>query len=178
VWLQVAIFFLYTGLEVAVGGWCFTVLSESRGLRPETAGLLTTCYWGSICAGRVAFGFVVDCIGVDRLLRMATVIVVIGAIVFAVSSKVAFTALGLGMIGCALAPIFPCLMTRTPERVGKAYAPHAIGFQVSAAMTGAALLPACAGIMGERAGLQSIAYLYIVLAVGLFALHEGLLRRP
>jgi fucose permease len=177
VWLQVAIFFIYTGLEVAVGGWCFTVLSEARGLRPETAGLLTTCYWGSICVGRVGFGFVVDCIGVDRLLRMATALGVLGAVVFALSSQVAFTALGLGMIGCALAPIYPCLMTRTPERVGKPYAPHAIGFQVSAAMTGAALLPAFAGILGERLGLNTIPFFCIVLAGLLLGLHEGLLRK-
>ncbi len=40
VWLQIAVFFLYTGLELTVGQWCFTVLTESRGAGTDEAGVL------------------------------------------------------------------------------------------------------------------------------------------
>src|SRR5207248_2754427 len=70
--LQIALFFIYTGLESGTGQWCFTVLREGRGLDIESAGAWTTAYWGSILAGRVVLGFVVDRIGADRLLRITT----------------------------------------------------------------------------------------------------------
>src|SRR6202171_3898578 len=69
--LQIVIFFVYTGLESGTGQWCFPVLREARGLDIKDAGTWTTAYWGSILAGRVLLGFIVDRIGPDRLLRAA-----------------------------------------------------------------------------------------------------------
>ena len=46
--LQMALFFLYTGLEVTVGQWTFTLLTESRCVSPGTAGIWAGAYWGSI----------------------------------------------------------------------------------------------------------------------------------
>ncbi len=40
-----------------------------------------------------------------------------------------------------MAPIFPLLMTLTPRRIGSAASVHAVGFQVSAAVLGGAVLP-------------------------------------
>src|SRR6185503_6893029 len=60
VWLQLLIFFVYTGLEITVGQWSFTLLTESRGIQPHIAGAWVGVYWGAIGLGRVLFGFVVD----------------------------------------------------------------------------------------------------------------------
>jgi fucose permease len=81
--LQIALFFIYTGLESGTGQWCFTVLREGRGLDIQAAGAWTTAYWGSILAGRVVLGFVVDRIGPDRLLRITTLTALAGAALFA-----------------------------------------------------------------------------------------------
>lgn len=32
-WLSILMFFLYTGIEVTLGLWAYTLLTESRGLR-------------------------------------------------------------------------------------------------------------------------------------------------
>lgn len=40
--LNVTLFFVYTGLEVAFGQWSFTMLVEARGIRAETAGAWVT----------------------------------------------------------------------------------------------------------------------------------------
>ena len=90
-------------------------------------------------------------------------------------AKVAF--IGLGVIGIGLAPVFPCLMARTPKRLGAGYAGHAVGFQVSAAMLGAAAIPAAAGLLAERLGLEAVARFAVLLAGLLWAVHELLLFR-
>jgi fucose permease len=176
--LQVAIFFLYTGLEVTVGQWSFTVLTESRNLQLETAGAAVAGFWASLVAGRVISGFVVERVGIDRLLRVSIAIVVAGALLFAANPPHPFSAVALSIIGLGLASIYPCLMTRTPERLGRALAAHAIGFQVGAAMLGAAALPGISGLLAQRFGLERIATGAVFMALVLFALHEWLLRRP
>ncbi|GMT99097.1 MFS transporter [Corallococcus caeni] len=169
VWLQILTFFFYTGLEVTAGQWSFTVLTEGRGLHTAAAGTFVSLYWGSLLAGRILSGFVVEHIGPVRMLRGSTVLAVVGALLFAIPSLP--PALGLVLLGLALAPIFPVLMSETPRRVGLDVSHHAVGFQVSAATTGVAALPSLAGIIAERWGLQFIAPYMLAVAVLLTVVH-------
>ncbi|RYD64885.1 MAG: MFS transporter, partial [Verrucomicrobiaceae bacterium] len=177
VWLQVVLFFVYTGLEVTVGQWSFTLLTESRSIEKETAGLWVTIYWASIGVGRVFFGFVVDRLGIDRLIRLSLFTTVVGTILFALNLSPVLSAVSLALAGLGLAAIYPCMMTRTPQRLGKALAAHAIGFQVSGAMLGAAALPSLTGFLAQRFGLETIAAAAVGMAVVLYLLHESLLFR-
>ncbi|MGC4001548.1 MAG: MFS transporter [Anaeromyxobacter sp.] len=175
VWLQIAIFFCYTGLEAGTGAWCFTVLREARGLSVEAAGALTTVFWGSLTAGRIAMGFVVDRVGADRLLRLATLGALAGATLFAAGGAVGGGA-GLVVLGVCLAPLFPTLMARTPARLGAGATAHAVGFQVSAATLGSAVMPSVAGFLAQRIGLGAVGPWLALLALALLALHETLLK--
>lgn len=174
VWLQIVLFFVYTGLESGTGQWCFTMLREARGLDIKDAGAWTTAYWGSILAGRVVLGFVVDRVGPDRLLRVATVTAVAGAILFA-STGAPVGRLGLVLLGLSLAPIFPTLMSRTPDRVGHHLSTHAVGFQVGAATLGSACVPALFGLLAATLGLQVLGAAVAAVALLLLVLHEALL---
>jgi fucose permease len=174
VWLQVAIFFAYTGLEASAGQWAFTVLREARGLSLEAAGAWTAAYWGSIAGGRIAIGFAVDRLGADRLVRAGSLGAVAGALLYALLPGAAGAA-GLALLGLSLAPIFPLLMARTPERVGAAAA-HAIGFQVAAATLGTAVLPSAHGAIADALGARAIPPALAGLAglvAGLVALLNG-----
>ena len=151
------------------------MLREARGLTLEKAGLWTTVFWGSLTAGRVCLGFIVDRVGPDRLLRVATLGAVAGAAAFAGLAGLPGR-LGLALLGFSLAPLFPTLMARTPARLGEDVAPHAIGFQVSAATLGSAVLPGALGLVAARAGPASIPVLLVVASVLLLVLHEALLR--
>ncbi|KYF60241.1 hypothetical protein BE04_17495 [Sorangium cellulosum] len=131
-------------------------------------------YWGSIGVGRVVLGVVVDRVGADRLLRMATVVALLGTALFAVGPAWPGAA-GLMLAGLGLAPIYPTLMSRTPARLGPSTA-HAIGFQASAAMVGGAVLPSLGGVLAARVGLPSIGTLALITAAGLWLLHEMLVR--
>lgn len=177
VWLHIVLFFIYTGLEVAIGQWSFTVLTESRNIRPGIAGIWVTIYWASILAGRVVFGFLVDRIGIDRLIRCSIFTAVAATALFAWNPHSATMPLALGLAGLGLAVIFPCLMTRTPQRLGTETAAHAIGFQVGAAMLGAAALPSMTGFIARFEGLDRVAPTLLAMAVALLLLHEAVLRQ-
>ena len=169
VWLQIATFFFYTGVEVTAGQWSFTVLTEGRGLDTAEAGTWVSFYWGSLLVGRVLSGFIVEHLGSVRMLRGSTALAVVGALLFAIPSVP--PALGLVLLGFALAPIFPGLMSETPRRVGADVSAHAVGFQVSAATAGVAVLPSLAGIIAERWGLAYVAPHILACAVMLALLH-------
>lgn len=175
--LQATLFFFYTGLEVTVGQWSYTLLTESRGLSHSLAGAAVTGYWASIFVGRLIFGGVVSRVGIDRFLRWSTGVALAGVagVALDISTAVSFAALVL--TGLALATIYPCLMTRTPQRLGAALASHAIGFQVSAAMLGAAALPSLTGWIAGWNGLPSIAWTAAGIAFAVVLLHERLLRK-
>lgn len=175
VWLLIVTFFLYTGLESSVGQWCFTLLREGRGLSVEAAGSWTAAYWASLTLGRVGLGLVVDRWGPDRLLRVASITLLLGAVAFTATDGAPARA-GLLLMGLSLAPVFPTLMARTPARVGVGIARHAVGFQVSAATLGSALLPGLVGVLVVRAGYNAISGAALGFGVAYFVAHEALLR--
>ena len=178
VWLQMAIFFLYTGLEVTFSQWTYTVLTESRQFAPDTAGLAVGVYWGSIGIGRVVSGFIAENVGVDRLVRVSLFLAVAGATLIAARPPVGFTFVGMSLIGLGLAPVFPCLMSRSPQRLGPDVSSHAIGFQVGSAMIGAAAVPGLLGVMTRFDSLEAVPVGAATLFVVLNLLHERLTRLP
>lgn len=148
---QMLIFFVYTGLEAGAGQWAATVLA-ARGATAAEAAAAATLFWGALAGGRIALGFVVDRIGADRLLRLCAPIAVLAALAFA--AGIGTPALVVMAIG--LAPIYPTLMARTPARLGAAASVHAMGFQVAAAMTGVAVLPAGMGAAADAFGAGAV----------------------
>lgn len=178
VWLQMAVFFLYTGLEVTFSQWTFTVLTESRHVSPGAAGIAVGVYWGCIGAGRVVSGLIADRVGIDRLLRYCLFGAGSGALLFATRLPVEAAFLGISLAGLGLAPVFPCLMSRTPRRLGTELSAHAIGFQVGAAMIGAAVVPGTLGVMAGVGGLEAVPVGTVVLFGILALLHERLVRLP
>ncbi len=175
--LQIAFYFVYAGLELVLGNWTFTVLTESRGIERETAGLWVTIYYGSICAGRFLLGAVVDRIGIVRLVRWSILAILVAVGLLLAKVPGIGTMLALALAGFGLASIYPCMMTKTPERIGPERASHGIGLQVGGAMLGGAALPSLSGFIGQNWGLEWIPVAAMCMAAALWALHERILVR-
>jgi fucose permease len=171
VWLNVALFFLYTGLEVAAGQWSYSLLAMGRSVDMSLAGTAVSAYWLALTGGRVALGFAAGRVPTPTLLRAAGALALLAATLLHLSRNPAPSILALALLGLALAPVYPLLIADTPRRVGAAAAPHAIGFQVAAAYLGAATLPGLCGIAAGAFGFQSIAAILVALAAGLLLLH-------
>jgi fucose permease len=115
VWLSMAIFFVYTGLEATTGAWVYSLFPEARAVPTMSAGMWVSVYWGSLTAGRLASGIVVGFIPVRQLLRLCIVGMALGATLLWLHLTSLLSFLGLGLIGLAAAPIFPSLISTTPE---------------------------------------------------------------
>lgn len=173
--LMMTTYFVYTGLETTIGSWCFTLLTEGRGLGVEAAGSWTAAYWASLTLGRVALGWVVEWMGADRLLRFASVGIVLGVALLAFVPGVPGRS-GLLLLGASLAPVYPTLMARTPARVGSEIAPYAVGLIVSSATLGSSTLPAVVGLLVGWRGLGAITAAALIAGVAFLLLHEIVVR--
>ena len=131
VWLRVALFFVYAGLEVTAGQWTYSLFTEARGIAAGAAGIWIAIYWGALTAGRVVSGALASRLAASELLRIGTIGALIGALLVWWDPGMGAGPIGLAALGFALAPIFPTLIAETPTRLGPAHATSAIGFQVA-----------------------------------------------
>jgi fucose permease len=173
VWLSVTVFVFITGTEIATGQWVYTLFTESRAIVVSTAGLWVSIYWGSFTLGRILVGFAADRVRPVFLLRAAMIGNVAGAALLWWNPVNGVGFAGLALMGFALAPLYPFLMSLTPGRLGAGHAANAIGLQGTGGALGGATLPALAGVLAVSVGLEIIGPFLLVASVVLLALHEA-----
>jgi fucose permease len=123
------------------------------------------------------FGFVADRLGIERALRLVMLGAMVAAVLIWWNGFGLLSFPGLALMGFAVAPLFPLSVSATPKRVGAEHAANAIGFQLAAGSLGFALLPALAGALAERVGLEIVGPFLLVAATVMFVLHEVVARR-
>ncbi len=160
-WLLLALFFLYTGVEVGTGHWSFTLLTEDRGYSTGAAGIWVAIYWGGLTAGRFALGIAGHRFAAIPTLHGSVTISLIGLGLFW-ADPVGLGVLGLPITSLGLAAIFPTLIAVTPARLGSDRSTRSIGHQLAAANLGVAAIPWLIGLFAESLGVSA-------LAPGLFA---------
>lgn len=149
-WLNMSLFFIQSGIELTLGLWAYTILTESRGVEPVTAGVLTGSFWGIFTTGRFLAGFYAKKINLKTLIY-AGLFMALAGVLLLLQPAVKFLSLaGFVFTGFALAPVFPSLMSGTEKRMGKKHAANMVGMQMSAAALGSALMPALAGIIAKK----------------------------
>lgn len=172
VWLSIALFFVYTGLEVSAGQWTYSLFTEARGVAPGAAGTWVAVYWAGLTAGRIVSGALAVRLAGEQLLRMGTIGALGGAVLIWWDPGMGTGLLGLATLGFSLAPIFPTLIAETPRWLGPSHATSAIGFQVAGAYLGTAAIPGMIGVLATHAGLAVIGPCLVVTAAGLLLLAE------
>ena len=145
-------------------------------LSDDIAGFWTTAYWASLTVGRIVFGFIMFKQSVHKVLTGCLVAVIAGTCLFASDLSQLVVLAGIIIIGLALAPVFPSLIAMTPARIGVSHAANAVGYQISAAMIGGAILPGFAGIMINAFGIEVISLIHILEAVTLLLLYLAIAR--
>jgi fucose permease len=118
------------------------------------------------------FGQLSASLGALAILRIGLGTAPIAAALLWWNPSTAVSLAGAALLGFALAPVFPTLISVTPQRVGAYFAPQAVGFQVAAANLGIALLPGAVGVLARRYGLEILCVYLVAASVALFALHE------
>lgn len=154
--VSLLVFFVYGGVEVGVGQWSFTLLTEGRGVGPVAAGLLVTGYWGSFTLGRLATAGIGDRRKPETMVLGGIFAALAGTMLLWWEPAAWLGAVALLVVGLALAPVFPLLTLLTPGRLGPGFAPTAIGYQLAAATVGAAVIPGLLGLGVEQFGVASL----------------------
>ncbi len=166
VWMSLLMFFIYTGIEVSFGSWTYSLLTLSRNVPTEVAGLWSGSYWATFTLGRILAGLLTRRLGVKNLLVLGQVAAACGAVLLWWNPFPTASIIAVSIIGFALAPIFPALVSLTSLRVGDHHAANTIGMQISAAGFGAAVIPWLAGVLAENISLEAIpVYLTILFGV-------------
>ena len=173
--LSIVAFFVYTGVEAAVGTWTYSLFTEARAVPIHTAGLWVSIYWASLTVGRLLCGLIVNLMPIDRLLRFCIIGVGLGMALIWSSITTALSFLGLALVGLTAGPIFPSLIATTPQRLGLTHTANGVGFQIAAAALGQSLLPALVGVLARRTGLEVIGPFLFGAAVLLLVVHAFLM---
>lgn len=172
VWLSVAIFFVYTGIESAAGAWPYTLFTESRGVSRMTAGSWASVYWGCFTAGRIISGFAANRISTQRLMRFCIVGTAAGTILLWINLSSLLSFVGVALIGLACAPIFPTMIATTPDRISQRFVASLMGLQISAAVLGQSALPSLVGVLAGKLGLEVLPPTLLIAAILLLVLSE------
>jgi fucose permease len=173
VWRSVLMFFLYTGAELSLGVWTYSLLTEARGVPAEVAGLWAGSYWATFTLGRMLAGLYAKQLGVDTLVQSSVLGAILGSILLWWNPFNAASVVAVAVIGFALAPIFPSMISGTSQRVGEHFAANAIGMQISAAGLGAAVIPSLLGILARQTSLEVIPICILALFIVLFGLYRS-----
>ena len=165
-WLSILLFFLYTGMEVILGNWAYSLLTESRGIAAQAAGFWTGSYWFTFTVGRVLAGLYANRIGGRKLVAGSLLLALAGSLLPWWNPSDTVSLIGVAVVGFAIAPVFPALVSLTSDRVGAKHAANTIGMQISAAGLGGAVISSLAGVLARRISLEIIpVYLSSVAAV-------------
>jgi len=153
-WIGIALFFVYTGIEVSAGQWMYSLLTEARGVSTAVAGTFVSIYWASLTAGRVLFGIIAPRVALERALLLCMIAIALGAALVWVNLSAWASFAGFALMGLCLAPVFPSLISTTPKRLSAEHVGNAVGFQVAAAALGGGAMPGLIGVIAERLGLE------------------------
>ena len=123
-------------------------------------------YWGALTVGRIVFGQLTATLGRVAVLRAGMGLAPLAAAVIAWGPAWPVTYGATALLGFAFAPIFPTLIAATPDRVGRRYAVHAVGFQVAAATAGIAAFPGVIASIARQAGLEIVCTYLIAATTG------------
>ena len=177
VWLAMGLFFVHNGTSMSTGGLVSSLFVLGRNVPEATAGNAAALYWACVMVGRLLVGVVIDRVGGVRLLRVATAVAVFGAFALWLAPTPAVGFAALALMGLTFAPVYPTMISRTPELVGPERSAYAIGLQTAAASLGSAALPWLLGGVAAGGRIEFIAAGLFVLAIVQFSLHELLVRR-
>ena len=148
------------------------MLTESRGIDPAAAGLVAGSYWATFTIGRIVAGLYAKKVGVHLLVQGSLAAALFGALLLFWNPADWVNLLAVALIGFAIAPIFPALMSGTSQRVGMKYAANTIGMQMAASGLGTVLITSLLGVLARQFSLEIVPICLVVVFLGLFGLYR------
>ena len=166
-----AMFFVYVGLESAVGQWAFVDLAELRGITAVAAGWGVSLFFAALAAGRVALGVGGHRVPLRLELDASVALTLAGAAGYWLLPAPLAALVALPLLGLGLSVFIPVLLALTPERMGREATANAVGVQFAAGTVGGGGIPAALGAAMQGVAMPVLGAAATLLAGALAALH-------
>ena len=173
--------FLESGLEITVGGWASTFVTEELEVTERTALIMLSLYWAGMMLARLVIGTALNRTSPFRILYTCLAIALLGAALLLRTESVAFAAFGVFLLGVGFAAMFPTVLGFIGTRFA-ALSGTAFSVAITMALIGGMIFPYTAGVLGERFGMRGsfliVPAALVLLGVLLAILSRALRRAP
>lgn len=158
VWLAALFLLFYVGVEVSLGNWSYTFLTEGQHLTNLFSGLIISGFWLGLTIGRFVLSALSERFGLSSvgLVYLCIVGVLVGSLLIWLVPGSVLTAVWFCLVGLFLGPIYPTTIALVPKIVSDRLIASAIGFLISLSTVGIGLLPWLAGTLAQLAGIWSL----------------------
>jgi MFS transporter, FHS family, glucose/mannose:H+ symporter len=168
--------FLESGLEITVGGWTSTFVTEELAVPARNALIILSLYWMGMMLARLALGYILRRRSPFGVLYVCLAIAFAGAVLLLTTHTVGVAALGVFMLGAGFAAMFPTVLGFVGDRYA-ALSGTAFSIAIAMALCGGMLLPYVAGFLGMRYGMRGSFGIVPAALVALAVLLGILMRR-
>jgi len=172
IWFTTLFLLFCVGVEVSLGDWGYTFLTEHRGANVEFAGGIVSGYWLGSILGRFILNFLIRRIHLSSSGQMTTCLIgiIAGLLMLWFLPSVIACAVAFFVVGTFLGPIFPSTVALLPDIVKRDLIESAMGFLLSMGILGGALFPWVAGTLAQYRGIGTLAPYALSLTVVMLTL--------
>jgi len=171
--MAVLMFFFYGGAEYGISFWVVSVLTESRGMSTDAAGIYPAAFYGAMMAGRLLFVFFGTTVRDVTAVRFGIVLSIVGLVSFLFTTNI----FGILLIGFGFGPVIPCAVSEVTRRFEPASTSRLVGYQFAALGGGVAILATGLGWLLSNVSLEILFPAVIGLVVAAGVLNEILEKR-
>lgn len=172
VWFITLFLLFYVGVEVSLGDWGYTFLTEQRGASVELAGGIISGYWLGSILGRFILNFLIRRVHLSLWSQMNTCLIgiILGLLMIWFIPSVIACAAAFCVVGTFLGPMYPSTIARLSDIVKRGLLESAMGFLLSMGILGGALFPWVAGTLAQYRGIGALAPYALSLTIIMLAL--------
>ena len=172
--------FFESGMEITVGGWTATYVSQELGLSPERALYLLSLYWLGMTGARLVSGWLLKRVSTVAVLLSSLGVAFAGALILIGARTTASAGAGTLLAGAGFAAVFPVILGYVGDRYER-LSGTAFGVVLVMALMGGTALPYVTGVLGDAFGLRlslAIVPAGLVCVALIFGIARPRLRRP
>ena len=141
----------------------------------DAAGYLVLYFMG-LTVGRILSGLLSDKLSTWTLLKVGVCLGALGSITLFLAPDPIVTMIGLFLIGCGVAPVFPGLVFLTPRNFGVDVSQSVTGFELSFAYTGLMISPILFGTFASLTSTFSLPFFILFFEIMMAVCNLALIR--
>jgi fucose permease len=151
IWLFASVFFLYPGVETAVGGWIGSYVSRLAPQQAKIAPMMPAFFWVALTVGRAIGTMFLSYVPERRVLQTGFAAASLGIGLMLWASALPQVIVGALITGLSFATLYPITVARLSHRYG--VAARSIGpVMFSLAAVGPAVIPWMVGVVSQATG--------------------------